>query len=1070
MTTDAQIVIGIRGDTAGGKAVKVTLDEIAKSGDAATKASDALEKEMQSLNGAANTLKNAFKGLIGAMGIREVIRMADEYTLLQGRIKLATRSTQEFEEAFRGLQRVSNQTGASLKDTVDVFQRLSFVRDEIKATVADMVGFTSTVQKLGVMSGATTDAMGFGLRQLGQAMSAGVVRAEEWNSVMENMPAVGKAVADQFGVTTGQLRLLVVEGMVASQDMFTAILNDMQRVEEEYAKMPMTVGRALSMLRNELTLFVGQTSQASGAGMAMVGTVDLLRVAVYGLGAAFNGVVTVVATAGALIVKSIEDMVNRSLDVINAMIIHANKLPGVEIGTFGRVDLTGGASHRDIVGAGFEDLMKQKQDLLSNGPKTVFDKAMGNVDPIRKSTQQGFTKDYKAAAAGLSGDEDALKRLKQAQKELDSLIKETYTDQERYNATVRDLNNLRAFADTEEEIRAIDRAIIQAGKDLDKIRLQAELDSPLAKNFKRLFNEIDDGFKDAFKDAFTQGDGGFKRLVEGWKATFKNFLAELAYMAMARPVIVSVIGAAGGSMGLSGAAMGNILGTSGAGGGFGNITSIGQGLSSLNNLLGGGGGSMMNTIGMKLGFGQSMAPGMFGPAAQGSIFGSATLGGTMAGGFLGGTAASLLGLGNKNPMINTAASTAGALIGQALIPVPILGAAIGSFAGSALGGLFGGDMKRQTLGAGFGVSNGMATIGTLNNKGSDNETSRKFAEAILGPVNMLAQAIGATFISGFGVETNIGDKDKKTLYQGRRVSGASGDVTAIVKALLSDSRTLSGGDPALRGIVNKSLGMGSSVEQVIGDVQFAKEILALGEKIDPVADALKIINEQFDAMRKRAIDLGLPIDKLTEALDKQKQAAIDSIKAQEAGFASMEQMIATFKAFLDGQAMSDASSLNPMGKLQLAQGNFGDLLTKAQGGDASVTQDLLRAATDLINVSRGVYASSASFVAIEEFVRSSIGQIAKQLNVPGFASGTANAPAGMAWVGEQGPELVRLRGGEQIYSAGESRSMATGNARTTAQQTAMMAEMAEEMRVMSRNIMQMRKAHERAGNLKKAVG
>lgn len=33
---------------------------------------------------------------------------------------------------------------------------------------------------------------------------------------------------------------------------------------------------------------------------------------------------------------------------------------------------------------------------------------------------------------------------------------------------------------------------------------------------------------------------------------------------------------------------------------------------------------------------------------------------------------------------------------------------------------------------------------------------------------------------------------------------------------------------------------------------------------------------------------------------------------------------------------------------------------------------------------------------------------------PGFASGTFSAPSGMAWVGENGPELVNFRGGEQV--------------------------------------------------------
>ena len=42
----------------------------------------------------------------------------------------------------------------------------------------------------------------------------------------------------------------------------------------------------------------------------------------------------------------------------------------------------------------------------------------------------------------------------------------------------------------------------------------------------------------------------------------------------------------------------------------------------------------------------------------------------------------------------------------------------------------------------------------------------------------------------------------------------------------------------------------------------------------------------------------------------------------------------------------------------------------------------------------------------------------------GYASGTSNAPPGWAWVGEDGPELMRMHGGEQILPSSVSREVA----------------------------------------------
>ena len=52
------------------------------------------------------------------------------------------------------------------------------------------------------------------------------------------------------------------------------------------------------------------------------------------------------------------------------------------------------------------------------------------------------------------------------------------------------------------------------------------------------------------------------------------------------------------------------------------------------------------------------------------------------------------------------------------------------------------------------------------------------------------------------------------------------------------------------------------------------------------------------------------------------------------------------------------------------------------------------------------------------------GVLSKVLGWAGFASGTNWAPAGWAWVGERGPELMRFRGGEQVRSAASSAAAA----------------------------------------------
>lgn len=183
----------------------------------------------------------------------KALNMADEFTLLEARVKNSTKTTEEFTKAFDGLKESSKETGVNLKSSVEVFQRLSLTRKEIGATVDEMLLFTDTVNKLGVVSGASTGALNAALVQLGQGLSAGVLRAEEFNSVVENTPIVAKAIADEFGISTGKLKLLVNEGEVLSKDVFNAINNQAAKANEQFEKMPKTLGRSFSGLVQTVT-------------------------------------------------------------------------------------------------------------------------------------------------------------------------------------------------------------------------------------------------------------------------------------------------------------------------------------------------------------------------------------------------------------------------------------------------------------------------------------------------------------------------------------------------------------------------------------------------------------------------------------------------------------------------------------------------------------------------------------------------------------------------------------------------------------------------------------------------
>ncbi|MDZ7903107.1 MAG: tape measure protein [Rheinheimera sp.] len=218
---------------------------------------DVMRGRMLALAGVSAALFGAFQAY---HGITALIERADDFNVLQARIRTATAETNDYNQVSAEMYAIAQRNGAALGPTVELFQRLATSRKDLKATNAQMLDFADAVQKLGVIGGSSTSALEAGLLQLSQGLSGGVLRAEEFNSILENIPElasrIGKGMDDigksKTDLGLGDLRKLVLEGKLLSEDVLKSILVQMPEIEKQFAKMPLSVGRAGVMLDNSL--------------------------------------------------------------------------------------------------------------------------------------------------------------------------------------------------------------------------------------------------------------------------------------------------------------------------------------------------------------------------------------------------------------------------------------------------------------------------------------------------------------------------------------------------------------------------------------------------------------------------------------------------------------------------------------------------------------------------------------------------------------------------------------------------------------------------------------------------
>ncbi|MFZ2828697.1 tape measure protein [Hydrogenophaga sp.] len=223
----------------------------------------------QQLNTLRNIAATALGGtLIGSLA-KDLADVADGYDNLSARIKLATGEGQSFEAAMSEVQRVALDTNSNLDATGTLFARLAetgrSAGQGAQEAQADALGLTQTINEAIQVSGASSQAAQAAVTQLIQGLQSGVLRGEEFNSVVEQSPRLAKAMADGLGVTIGELRKMAQAGQLTATVVRDALRGQAQAVRAEFDQLPPTVGRAIENLNTAWTVYVGEVNKATGA-------------------------------------------------------------------------------------------------------------------------------------------------------------------------------------------------------------------------------------------------------------------------------------------------------------------------------------------------------------------------------------------------------------------------------------------------------------------------------------------------------------------------------------------------------------------------------------------------------------------------------------------------------------------------------------------------------------------------------------------------------------------------------------------------------------------------------------
>ncbi len=221
--------------------------------------------------GALNKVGVAIAAAFTIDAAKKLIAIGDEMVTLQARIARLSPSIDVAKETLASLSAIAAQTGNSLSETERLWESLTTALKETGATNSQILGLTSTLQKIGTIGGSSAEEMANALRQFGQSISGGIVRAEEFNSILEQMPELARQIAAGLGISIGDLRKRMLEGKLTAQDALNAIQRQSQSVNEEFDKMPVSIDRAKNSLDVAFKNAINDLNQAIGLTTTLAG-------------------------------------------------------------------------------------------------------------------------------------------------------------------------------------------------------------------------------------------------------------------------------------------------------------------------------------------------------------------------------------------------------------------------------------------------------------------------------------------------------------------------------------------------------------------------------------------------------------------------------------------------------------------------------------------------------------------------------------------------------------------------------------------------------------------------------
>lgn len=210
----------------------------------------AIDEGTQGASDLMNMIKGAVAAYASVQTIGKVMDLSDQLTSTTARLNLMNDGLQTTQDLQNMIYLSAERSRGAYQATADAVSKLGLMAGDAFSSSEEIIAFTEQLNKQFTIAGTETAGIEAAMLQLTQAMGSGVLRGEEYNSILEQAPNIIQAIADYMEVPKGQLKDMAAEGEITAEIVKNAMFAAADETNAKFESMPKTFSQIWTSFQN----------------------------------------------------------------------------------------------------------------------------------------------------------------------------------------------------------------------------------------------------------------------------------------------------------------------------------------------------------------------------------------------------------------------------------------------------------------------------------------------------------------------------------------------------------------------------------------------------------------------------------------------------------------------------------------------------------------------------------------------------------------------------------------------------------------------------------------------------